>query len=163
VTAAVPVGAGRPLLPPPVNGDGTIDAILDALERDRDRHLLAPCTEDDLDALQSGLAWPLPRDYRRLLSRLGGGLYYDRHEVFGALRLMVHDIELALGALAMRSTLSAASGGATAPFLLPLHRDGDAVHWLDLRSGRIEGPGGPYADLAAFLSAVVLVAADGPG
>jgi hypothetical protein len=56
----------------------------------------------------------------------------------------------------MKCTLSAASGRAASPFLLPLHRDRDAVSWLDLQTGRVEGPGGPHADLATFLASAVL-------
>jgi hypothetical protein len=135
--------------------DEGLERIFTALELDGDRHLLERSTEADLAALESATGRPLPDVYRRLLLRLGGGLYYDRHEVFGGRRMMVHDIELVPSALSMRSTLAAA-GAAAPPYMLPFHRDGAVLHWLDLRDGRVQGTGGRSMDLAGFLASVVL-------
>lgn len=130
--------------------------VLAALERDRDRHVLAPCAAEDLAGLESALGWPLPPAYRQLVTHLGGGLYYDRHEIFGARRLMIHDIELVPRVLSVQARQTALRGGSPTPFLLPFHRTENAIHWLDLRSGTVHGGGRRYADLAAFLEAVVL-------
>ena len=84
-----------------------LQRVSEALERDRHRHLLAPSTEEDLQRLERAIEHPLPAQYRHFLGRLGGGIYYDRHEVFGAARLMIHDIELVPDVFAVRESQEA--------------------------------------------------------
>jgi hypothetical protein len=138
-----------------------MDEALDVLERDRALHLTQPCSEHDLDALEEALGRRLPADYRALLVRVGGGILYDRHELFGGRRLMVHDIELVPDVLSVRRMLEA-KGGATAS-RIPLHRCAGELHLLDLSGGsdqtRVVGADGRvWRDLPAFLESVVLPA-----
>jgi hypothetical protein len=140
-------------------GDDRLERILSILERDQHQHVLAPCAEEDLLSLESVVGYRLPSAYRQLVTRLGGGLYYDRHEIFGARRLMMHDIELVPQALSVQTRQTALRGGSPTPFLLPFHRTRDAIHWLDLRTGTVHGGGRRYPDLANFLEEVVMPAA----
>jgi len=154
--------AARPRIPAPAEEpspgcDRRLERVLEALESDRHRHLLAPSTEEDLRRLERAIQRPLPAQYRFFLARLGGGLYYDRHEVFGAARLMIHDIELVPDVLAVRERLAASCGVNGSPFLLPLHRSQGTSHWLDIRDGSVRGPRGIHRpSVADFLEAVVL-------
>jgi hypothetical protein len=134
-----------------------LERVMASLERDRHRHLLAPSSEDDLCRLERAIQRPLPAQYRQFLARLGGGLYYDRHEVFGAVRLMIHDIELVPDVLEVRARIAASCGANGAPFLLPLHRTQATRHWLDVRDGTVGelGAARRFPDLARFLAAVV--------
>jgi hypothetical protein len=139
----------------------TIEAALQALEKDLDRHTTADRpSELELDALEEALGRKLPDQFRAFLSRLGGGIFYERHELFGARRLMVHDIELVPDLLSFRRHFAAASE-TLAETLVPFHRAGDVVHLLDLRSDGetrvVSADGGPsYPDLASFLLQVVV-------
>ena len=140
----------------------TIKAALGVLERDHHRHMTAePASERELDLLEETLGRRLPDDFRALLARLGGGILYERHEVFGARRLMVHDIELVPDIASFRRDFVKAGGGELARDLVPFHRADGIVHLFDLRPS-----GGPavisldgtrsYPDLARFLEEVVL-------
>jgi SMI1 / KNR4 family (SUKH-1) len=139
----------------------TLDEILDVLERDLARHMTdGPCSEEDLRRLETALGDPLPADLRAFLGRLGGGVFYDAHEVFGARRVMIHDIELIPDLLSLRRTLKGVP-----PDALPFHRSTSVVHVIELAPGgrpaRITplGGGSGYPDLAAFLESVVLPSA----
>ena len=140
-----------------VGDDRDLDRVLAALAFDRHRHLLAPSSEEDLGRLERAIQHPLPAQYRRFLAHLGGGIYYDRHEVFGAARLMIHDIELVPDVLEVRARLADSCGANGSPFLLPLHRTQGIRHWLDVRDGSVVGieTTRRFPDLAAFLAAVV--------
>jgi len=144
--------------------DLDLERVLAALKRDHQRHLLAPNSEDDLCRLERAIQRPLPAQYRQFLARLGGGLYYDRHEVFGAARLMIHDIELVPDVLEVRARLADSCGANGSPFLLPLHRTQGASHWLDVRDGTVVDLGATrrFPDLAGFLATVVRPGAAAP-
>ena len=140
----------------------TIEKALAVLEKDRHRHLTAePASVRELDLLEESLGRRLPEDFRALLARLGGGILYERHEVFGASRLMVHDIELVPDLVSFRERFVRAGEGETCQDFVPFHRADGMVHLLDLRAR-----GGPavvsldgtrsYPDLARFLEEVVL-------
>ena len=130
------------------------------LERDGARHLLTePAQEADLAGLEHGLALRLPASFRALLGRLGSGILYDRHEMFGPLSLQLHDIEFVPSLHAMRKLLS----NALAPPLLPFHREGRRVHAFDLSHGADEpvpvralDGSAAYPDFVTFLETVVL-------
>ena len=142
----------------------TIEAALQVLEKDLARHTTTDRpSELELDALEEALGHKLPDQFRTLLSRLGGGIFYERHELFGARRLMVHDIELVPDLVSFHRHFVAGEIG-RAEGLVPFHRADGMVHLLDLRSGaeaRVVSADGTrtYRDLARFLQDVVIPSA----
>lgn len=140
-----------------------LDVVLDRLEADEQAHSVAgPAGPEDLARLEAALRNPLPREFRELLERFGGGLFYGGHEIFGPLRVMIHDIELVPDLLTMRARL-AASARCLPDHLAPFHRFGQLFHLLDTRRVRREGAlvlaadaSVGYPDLASFLDAVVV-------
>jgi len=139
----------------------TIEAALQVLEKDLARHMITDrASELELDALEEALGGKLPEQFRTLLSRLGGGIFYERHELFGARRLMVHDIELVPDLLSFHRRFAADGEAVPTPALVPFHRADGVVHLLDLRSGGeavVSADGGrSYPDLASFLLRVVI-------
>lgn len=134
--------------------------VLDRLVRDSGQHLLTgPAHEADLARLEQTLGQPLPHEFRALLLRMGSGILYDRHELFGPHQLQLHDIEFVPSLLGVQKLL----GASLAPGMLPFHRGGGVVHAFDLRNGTAEpvpvtalDGSATYPDLAAFLEAVVL-------
>lgn len=140
----------------------TIEAALGVLDRDRSRHLTTePASERELALLEETLGRRLPEDFRALLTRLGGGILYERHEVFGARRLMVHDIELVPDLVSFRRRFVRAGAGESSQDFVPFHRADGMVHLLDLRARggaavvSLDGTRS-YPDLAHFLEDVVL-------
>jgi hypothetical protein len=148
---------------PPV----TIEEVLAVLERDRARHMMTdPATERDLDVLEEALGGRLPEQFRTFLARLGGGIFYERHELFGARRLMVHDIELVPDLLTFRRRYASGAGTDPAPRMLPFHRADEGIHLLDLggatEASVVSADGArAYPDLARFLQWVVIPEAHG--
>jgi hypothetical protein len=145
----------------PRRGTLTLAQILDIFERDQDRHMTAgPATEEELARLESAIGLPLPAPLRQFLSRLGGGLFYNGHEIFGPLRAMVHDIELVPDMLSLRHRLM--EERSLPEGFLPFHRARGVLNLIDAReaagAGAIislsEVP--PHTDLASFLETVVL-------
>jgi len=139
-----------------------IEEALAVLEEDGLRHMIAePATELELDRLEEALGRRLPEEFRIFLSRLGGGILYERHEVFGARRLMIHDIELVPDLVSFRHRLVDSGGHELTDDLVPFHRADGVVHLLDLRrngEARVVSADGKrsYPDLASFLEQVVL-------
>jgi SMI1/KNR4 family protein SUKH-1 len=140
----------------------TIDAALQVLETDLARHMTTDRpSELELDALEEALGGKLPEQFRTFLGRLGGGIFYERHELFGARRLMVHDIELVPDLLSFHRRFAADAQTSPEAALVPFHRADGVVHVLDLRSGG-EAPvlsadgARSYPDLASFLARVVI-------
>lgn len=138
----------------------TLESVLDKLERDRDRHMLSSVMgSQDLATLERELGRRLPDPVRSLLERLGGGILYERHELFGPRRLMIHDIELVPDVLSMRQRLRSRPQGLPA-HLLPLHRCEGTLHLVDV--SRPEAPmtaedgGRQWPDLASFLQEMLL-------
>jgi hypothetical protein len=138
--------------------------ILEALERDRVRHLFAgPAGEDELRRLEHTLGLPLPLPFRSFLARVGGALLFDCHEVFGPHPVMIHDIDLVPDILTFRHLLER-EGHRLPPDSVPVHRCEGRVHLLYLRepgmSGRVVALdlSASYPDFAAFMRAVVLPA-----
>ena len=141
----------------------TIEAAVQVLEKDMARHTTTDRpSELELDALEEALGRKLPDQFRTLLGRLGGGIFYERHELFGARRLMVHDIELVPDLVSFHRRF-AEGDIAAAPALVPFHRADGVVHLLDLRSGGeavvSEDGTRTYPDLAHFLQNVVIPSA----
>jgi hypothetical protein len=140
----------------------TLEAALQVLEKDLARHMTTDRpSELELDALEEALGRKLPEQFRTFLSRLGGGIFYERHELFGARRLMVHDIELVPDLLSFHRRFAAARQADVGDALIPFHRADEVVHLLDLRShGEVpvvsEDGRRSYPDLASFLREVVI-------
>jgi hypothetical protein len=122
--------------------------------------MAARASDAEIARLESGLGAALPEAVRHLLRAAGAGLYPGGHELFGPMRLMIHDIELVPDMLTMRSRLASPEG----PDLVPLHRGEGVVHFVRVRGERagevIASPGGlTYADVWSFVAAVILRAA----
>jgi hypothetical protein len=135
----------------------TIDQAIGMLEQDQRRHLTADRpSERDLDVIEEALGSKLTEDFRTLLARLGGGILYERHEVFGAHRLMVHDIELVPDLVSFREHF--ARRGSLADGLVPFHRADGVVNLLDVRDGAVISEDGArsYSSLSSFLEKAVL-------
>ena len=139
------------------------ESALERLDGDRLSHTLGPPPAPaDLDRLEAELGRPLPAPFRELLERLGGGLYYGGHEIFGPTRVMIHDIELVPDVLSIRAQLKR-QARFVPDYLLPIHRFGRRFHLLDLRRAR-SGEGlltasdasAVYSELGEFLDAVVV-------
>jgi hypothetical protein len=135
-----------------------LQAVVARCQQDAALHMTGgPCTEQELRHLEDALGRPLPPGYRTFLARLGGGVFYLRHEIFSAHRVMVHDIELVPDVLSFRQWL----GVGVPPGLLPFHRAGSRIHALDLDgapSGRVvvvDSPEPGYPDFVTFLEQVV--------
>lgn len=147
----------------------TIEAAVDVLEKDLARHMTTDRpSELELDALEEALGRKLPEQFRMFLTRLGGGIFYERHELFGARRLMVHDIELVPDLLSFQRHFAATGEAASPDSLVPFHRADGVVHLLDLRSAGeapvVSADGTrSYPDLAHFLQHVVLASGASTG
>lgn len=115
----------------------------------------------ELDGLEQKLGLALPASYREFLERLGSGIFYERHEIFGPHRVMLHDIEFVPDLFTVRRLLEA-DGRRPAHGTIPVHRAGPLVHLLDLNPGEGHGRvlplggGETYPDFGSFLEAVVL-------
>jgi hypothetical protein len=139
----------------------TIAEVLAVLAEGRARHMCTePAGERELGHLEEALGGTLPADFRTFLSHIGGGILYERHEVFGARRLMVHDIELVPDLVSFRRRFVEAVGP-LAEHLVPFHRAEGVVHLLDLRGGgapSVVSADGTrsYPDLACFFEQFVL-------
>jgi hypothetical protein len=146
----------------PEPGGTTMSRFLARVGRARDAHVLGtPCTGGDLSALEKAIGAPLPSEFRELLRAFGGAILYDRHELFGPYRVLLHDIEMVPDLLSVRASLQ--RDGRLAAHLLPFHRAGDTVHALDLSAASAEtAPVVPldgdrrHRSLGVFLAEVVL-------
>ena len=144
-------------------GEAALLSAIERLARDAGQHLLTDrAQESDLAGLERTLEHPLPASFRTYLSRLGAGILYDRHEVFGPQSLQLHDIEFVPS---LPAVLKQLRGAGLDPRLLPFHRDKGRVHAFDLGGGakepvpvRAMDGSARYPDLAAFLESVVLAA-----
>jgi hypothetical protein len=142
----------------PLSTSARVDALIACLRTARDRHIVGGgCTEEDLRATEERLGHALPLAFRLFLQRQGGGIYYLRHEIFGARRVMVHDIEMVPDLLSFRQWLAAAAPDGW----LPIHRTEGRMHAIRLGGEepapvRALEPGGPtYPDFATFLESLI--------
>src|SRR4051812_25831144 len=137
----------------------TLGALLQRFERGADARMTVVAPDEELRRIEGALGVPLPGPLRALLGEVGSGLYEGGHEIFGPLRLMLHDIELVPDMLSVRARL--AGEGVLDPHLMPFHRGGATYHLI-----RVEGagtgsvvslpPGHVYADLESFIEEVLL-------
>jgi hypothetical protein len=137
----------------------TLEALVARCQADCTSHMTGgPCREGELRCVEEALGCPLPGAFRLFLSRLGGGVFYLQHEVFGAHRVMIHDIELVPDLLSFRTWV----GTRVPPRLLPIHRSGERIHAIDLDGGLsaavvpLSGGGPGYSDFASFLGSVIV-------
>jgi SMI1 / KNR4 family (SUKH-1) len=137
-----------------------LDQVLDLFARDGNYHFTnGPATSVDLRKLEGALGRHLPDSFRAFLERLGGGLFYAGHEIFGPHRVMVHDIELVPSLTTIRSGPCAER---LPEGVVPFHRMGGTLHVFDLRGPAgaepiVAFPCGPtYPDLPSFLEAEVI-------
>jgi len=141
-------------------GAAPLETLMARCEADRASHMTgSACAEVELRLVEHALGQPLPPAFRLFLSRLGGGIFYLKHEIFGARRVMIHDIELVPDLLSFRAWL----GPRVPAHLLPIHRADGVVHAIELGDSpqsavhRLEDPGAAsYPDFAAFLRHVVV-------
>jgi hypothetical protein len=137
----------------------TLDDVLEAFERDAVSHTTGgPASEQDLKHLEAALGRPLPPSLRAFLARVGAGLFYQGHEIFGPQRVMIHDIELVPS---LPSILARLRQQDLPEGLIPFHRGNGVFHLLDTRggdAGRVVSlpSGSSYSDLSSFLQQVVL-------
>jgi hypothetical protein len=155
-----PSPGSKPLRPD--QPDAELERLLDRIEEDASRHHTAgPASEADLARLETALGRALPAPFRAFLERSGSGLYYDRHEIFGPLHTMIHDIELVPPLLSVCRGLP--------PGVIPVHRADELVHFMDLRALTERTPvfslltGERHPDFAAFLRDVVVPRRGGAG
>lgn len=147
----------------------TITEVLDLIERDRSLHMTSePAAAPELERLEEALGVSLPEEFREFLARLGGSILYERHEVFGPRRLMVHDIELVPDLLTFRNHRARSGGAEPAQALVPFHRADGVVNLLDVREGAAaavisEDGAHSYANLACFLEQAILPRREPPG
>jgi len=141
-----------------------ISAILERFREAAAAHTTSgPCAGAELERVEALLGARLPQSFREFLAELGGGIFYQRHEIFGAHRVIIHDIELVPDLVSIARWLEAEQPPGYRAGLLPVHRaDGD-VHVVDLGATgpereQVAALGGPvvYADFARFLERVVL-------
>jgi hypothetical protein len=142
--------------------DSAMATMLAKVELDRGQHLIGPpSTSADLDALEAAVGTPLPIEFRQLLGRLGGAILYDRHELFGPSRVLVHDIEMVPDLLSLRAGLR--RDLRLPAHLIPFHRADGVIHALDLSGAdattapvvAVDGDA-RYPSLSAFVREVVL-------
>ena len=147
---------------PPRSPGADLETALSALERDSAQHLTAgPAADGDLRRAEEQLGVRFPAAFRRFLERIGGGLFYECHEIFGAHRVLIHDIELMPDLITF--CRNQREGAAWRPGeYLPFHRAGNVVHVLDLREPDEPSPAvrsldgsALYPDFVSFLESLV--------
>jgi hypothetical protein len=142
----------------PLSPDSRLDALIARLRTARDLHIVGSgCTDEDLRVTEERLSQPLPQVFRLFLQRQGGGIYYLRHEIFGARRVMVHDIEMVPDLLSFNHWL----GTAVPDGWLAIHRSEGRVHAIrvgvkepaPVRAIEVGGPS--YPDFTNFLESLI--------
>jgi hypothetical protein len=152
-------GSKPPHLDPP---DLKLETLLERIEKEASRHHTAgPASEADLARLEAALGHVLPAPFRVFLARSGSGLYYERHEIFGPLHTMIHDIEIVPPLVSVCRGLPAG--------VIPVHRADSVIHFMDLRGG-VEPvsvfsllSSDRYSDFTTFLRDVVVPSPDAAG
>jgi len=142
----------------------SIATIVQAFQADAAAHTTSgPCVSAELGRVEAALGAPLPHSFREFLAALGGGIFYQRHEIFGAHRVMIHDIELVPDLVSIRRWLDAERPPGYRAGLLPVHRADGVVHVVDLGATgpereQVAALGGPvvYPDFVRFLERVVV-------
>jgi hypothetical protein len=135
------------------------ESLLARCEADASLHMTGGgCPEPELRRIEEAIGYPLPVPYRLFLGRLGGGVYYLKHEIFGCRRVMTHDIELVPDVLSFRRWL----GDMVSRNALPFHRADGRIHVLELSGDQaglvrsIDEGGDRCSDFASFLEEFVV-------
>jgi hypothetical protein len=145
---------------PPAGAE--LEAALAVLERDAAQHFTAgPADAEELRQIEEKLGVRLPAAFRCFLERIGGGLFYESHEIFGVHRVLIHDIELMPDLITFCRGQREGAAWRGGEFL-PFHRAGSVVHLLDLRNPEDPSPAvrscdgsESYPDFASFLESLV--------
>ncbi len=144
----------------------TLEDVLRQLEDDRAAHTTSgPSDEAELRGVEEALQQALPATLRAFLLRIGGGIFYGRHEIFGGHRVMIHDIELVPSLREMVRQTRARQPDLERAWL-PVHRADGVLHLMDAEAqrGLVSQPAGQqHASFESFLELVVLSAARRPG
>lgn len=136
----------------------TLDEIILRIEQDRAAHTTSgPSDAEELQRVEQALGQALPSGLRAFLGRVGGGIFYGRHEIFGGHRVMIHDIELVPSLREVASKLRQGQP-APPPGWLPFHRADGLVHLIEATGGAVVSwpPGARHASFETFLERVVL-------
>lgn len=143
-------------------GAMTFDQVLDAFAHSKEEHVLGSrSTEAELLRLEEALGSTLPPSFRVFLRRLGGGLFFRGHEIFGTRRVMIHDIELVPDILTVCRTLEA-QAVEIPERTIPFHRARGTIHFMPLDGAESAGPivsippAEPCPSFESFLEIVVL-------
>jgi SMI1 / KNR4 family (SUKH-1) len=135
-----------------------ISDLIARCEADESLHIRSDGADDaELRCLEQKLGQALPGPLRAFLSRLGGGVYYLRHEIFGSRRVMIHDIELVPDILSFQRWL----GPKASEGWLPFHRADGRIHAIRLGGPdpapvcRLGDPSIVYPDFTAFLRSLM--------
>lgn len=142
----------------------TITTLLERIRAEAPAHTTGGrCGEAELARVEAALGARLPPAFRAFLAELGGGIFYQRHEIFGAHRVIIHDIELVPDLVSISRWLEGEQPPGYRAGLLPVHRADGVVHVVDMRASepereQVAALGGPvvYADFARFLERVVV-------
>ncbi len=139
----------------------TLDDLIQKIESDAAAHTTSgPSDADELAALERAVGQALAPALRAFLGRVGGGIFYGRHEIFGGHRVMIHDIELVPSLRSVAADLGRRQPAPPAGWL-PFHRVDGLVHLIDAAGAVVSWPPQErHASFEAFLERVIL--APGP-
>jgi hypothetical protein len=141
---------GSPPNAPPSGGnagDVPFSGLVDRIERDHDAHVTAgPSSEEELRETELAIGHLLPKYFRSFLARAGGGLYYQRWELFGTRTVFVHDIELVADIPTQRNLLAARN---LPDDWIPFHQCGEAYLFLVAGGGSTDDC--PIVDVTGHL------------
>lgn len=144
----------------------TLDEIITRLEHDRGAHTTSgPSDEAELRQLEQAVGHPLPAALRTFLARVGGGIFYGRHEIFGGHRVMIHDIELVPSLRSIAQHVQRQPAPPPAGWL-PFHRAEGAWHLIELSgAARVASwpPATRHSGFESFFAQVVLGEREGAG
>jgi len=129
------------------------EALAAAIGTHEAEHLrFGPVPRAEITALEERIGRRLPAALASALATVGNGIFFEKEELFGPRRLMVHDIELLPDMMTVKAGLVGLPDA-----WLPFHRCDGALSVVDL-SGESFGEvrswpdGAPQGDVAEFLA-----------
>lgn len=107
--------------PRPTTASGSpLESLFARVEAEAEAHLTGgPSAEDEIRTLELTLGRRLPASFRAFLTRLGGGLYFQKFEILGPHTVLVHDIELVSDIASHRRDLASAGPAVPVDDLIP--------------------------------------------